>query len=297
MPIRKVFMSASSIAGPVLIVFVGMVSTATGSAVAKFLFPHVGPEGATALRLVISAAILMAWFRPWRTRLDRPQINAVLLYGTALGLMNLLFYAAIARIPVGVAVAFEIAGPLSVALFGSRRLIDLVWVALAVAGLLLLLPIGQLGSDIDPLGALMAMGAGACWAGYIVFGRRAGTRLGSDAVAWALALGAALSLPFGAAGAVSALGQPEVLALALLVALLSSAIPYALDIHALPKIPARLFGILMSAQPALATLSGLILLGELLTPAQFIGIAAVALAALGSALRASSEAKPSSRRR
>jgi inner membrane transporter RhtA len=284
-------MPAPSIAAPVLLVCLGMISTATGSAVAKFLFPSVGAEGATALRLIIAAAILMAWFRPWRTPLDGTQIRAVLLYGTALGLMNLLFYSAIARIPVGVAVAFEICGPLSVALFGSRRLIDLVWVGLAVAGLALLLPFAQIGSDIDPIGALMALGAGACWAGYIVFGRRAGTGLGPEAVAWAIALGAILVLPFGAAGAASALGQPTVLALALLVALLSSAIPYALDIHAMPKIPQRLFGILMSAQPALATLSGLIVLGEVLSPAQFAGIGAVALASLGSTIKAAQDGR------
>ncbi len=277
---------------PVLLVVLGMIATQTGASFAKMLFPLVGAQGATALRLTLAALVLVAVFRPWRHRLDRRQWRAVMLYGGAMGAMNLLFYAALTSIPLGVAVALEFTGPLAVALAGSRRPRDFFWVLMAVGGLALLLPLGHFSGDIAMSGVLLALGAGVCWAGYIVFGQRAGTGGGPHTAALGVATAAVIALPFGIAEAGSALIEPSILPLALAVALLSSAIPYALDMVALPHIPARLFGILMSAQPALAALSGLIILHERLELPQLAGIAAIVVASLGATATVGRPAPP-----
>lgn len=261
-----------------------MIFTQTGASFAKGLFPLVGAAGATALRLTLAAVVLIAVFRPWRHRLDRAQWRAVLLYGAAMGAMNLFFYAALASIPLGVAVALEFTGPLAVALAGSRKPMDFFWIALAVAGLAVLLPLGQSGGGIDPMGAALALCAGACWAGYIIFGQRAGTGGGAHIAALGVGFAAVIALPFGVVTAGTALLNPAILPIALGVALLSSAIPYALDMVALPHIPARLFGILMSAQPAFAALSGLVILHEHLTLWQTVGIVAIIAASFGATL-------------
>ncbi|WP_248305131.1 EamA family transporter [Devosia sp. 1566] len=266
----------------VSLVTLGMVATQIGASLAKGLFLLIGASGTTALRLLLSALVLAILFRPWRFRLDRAQWRAVGFYGAAMGAMNLLFYSALATIPLGVAVALEFTGPLAVALAGSRRGIDFGWVALAVLGLLFLLPLFGLSEPLDPMGVVLALAAGAFWAGYIVFGQRAGTGGGPHTVALGVGLGAALVLPFGLWSAGAAMFDPAILPLALAMALLSSAIPYSLDMLALPHLPARTFGILMSAQPALAALMGLVLLGEQLSAWQWAGIGAVMLASLGS---------------
>src|SRR5690606_2382399 len=152
-----------------------MVFTQTGASFAKQLFPAVGPAGATTLRLVLAALVLVLIFRPWRQKLDARQWRAVLAYGGAMGAMNLFFYAALTSIPLGVAVALEFTGPLAVALFGARKPLDFAWIALAVAGLAMLLPLGQSSGEIGIVGVLLALAAGGCWAGYIIFGQRAGT--------------------------------------------------------------------------------------------------------------------------
>lgn len=265
----------------VTLVTLGMLATQTGASFAKTLFPLVGAAGATTLRLTLAALVLVVVFRPWRHRLDAGQWRAVLLYGGAMGAMNLLFYAALATIPLGVAVALEFSGPLAVALFGARKRLDFAWIVLAIAGFGLLLPLGQSGGTIALPGLLFALGAGACWAGYIVFGQRAGTGGGPHVTALGVSIAAAIALPFGTSSAGAALLDPAILPLALGVALLSSAIPYALDMVALPHIPARLFGILMSAQPAFAALSGLAILGERLSVWQLAGIVAIVLASVG----------------
>ena len=198
--------------------------------------------------------------------------------------MNLFFYAALEHIPLGIAVALEFTGPLAVALFGARKPLDFFWIALAVAGFALLLPWTQTSGDISPLGVVLALCAGACWAGYIVFGQRASGDKGSGgAHIAALGVGTAalIALPFGLATAGTTLFDPAILPLGLAVALLSSAIPYALDMVALPHIPSRLFGILMSGQPALGALSGFIILSETLSLWQLGGIIAIILASLG----------------
>lgn len=258
-----------------------MVCTQIGASLAKGLFPLVGANGATALRLTLAAIVLLAIFRPWRQRLDAAQWRAVLLYGGVMGAMNLFFYAALATIPLGVAVALEFSGPLAVALVGSRRPLDFAWIALAVAGLVLLLPLGQSQGEIGMTGVLFALAAGACWAGYIIFGQRAGTGGGPHITALGVAIAAIIALPFGIASAGTDLLSPSILPIALGVALLSSAIPYALDMIALPHMPSRLFGILMSGQPALGALSGFLILSERLDLWQLTGIAAVVIASLG----------------
>jgi len=269
-----------------------MAATQTGASFAKLLFPLVGAPGATALRLTLAAIVLIAVFRPWRHRLDARQARAVLLYGGAMGAMNLFFYAALEHIPLGIAVALEFTGPLAVALLGARRLLDVLWVVLAVAGFALLLPWGATGGAISGLGVGLALCAGACWAGYIVFGQRAGTGGGPHIAALGVGTAALLVAPFGLAGAGTRLFDPAILPLGLAVALLSSAIPYALDMAALPHIPARLFGILMSAQPAFAVLSGLLILGERLAPIQAGGIAAIIAASIGATLTIARQARP-----
>jgi inner membrane transporter RhtA len=265
----------------VALVTLGMVFTQTGASFAKGLFPLVGAAGATTLRLTLAAAVLLILFRPWRQRLGPAQWRAVLAYGAVMGAMNLFFYAALQTIPLGVAVALEFTGPLAVALAGSRRPLDFAWIVLAVAGLAALLPLGQGSGDIGLPGVLLALAAGACWAGYIIFGQRAGTGGGPHITALGVSVAALIALPFGVATAGTALLDPTILPIALGVALLSSAIPYALDMVALPHIPSRLFGILMSGQPALGALSGFVILHEALNIWQLAGIAAVIVASLG----------------
>jgi inner membrane transporter RhtA len=266
---------------PVALVILGMIFTQTGASFAKALFPLVGAAGATTLRLTLAALVLVILFRPWRQKMSLAQWRTVLAYGVAMGAMNLFFYAAIASIPLGVAVALEFTGPLVVALAGSRRPLDFLWVGVAVAGLAMLLPLGQGSGDIDPIGVLLALCAGACWAGYIIFGQRAGTGGGPHITALGVSIAAAIALPFGITTAGADLLDPALLPLALGVALLSSAIPYALDMVALPHIPSRLFGILMSGQPALAALSGLVILSETLSVWQVTGIVSIIIASLG----------------
>jgi inner membrane transporter RhtA len=258
-----------------------MVFTQTGASFAKGLFPLVGAAGATTLRLTLAAVVLLLIFQPWRRRLDRRQWHAVLMYGAVMGAMNMFFYAALAHIPLGVAVALEFTGPLTVALLGSRRPPDFAWIGLAVAGLVLLLPLGQVEGDISIVGVLLALAAGACWAGYIIFGQRAGIGGGPHITALGVSVAALIAMPVGIATAGTALLDPAILPIALGVALLSSAIPYALDMVALPHMPSRLFGILMSGQPALGALSGFVILHETLSLGQLAGIAAIIVASFG----------------
>lgn len=263
-----------------------MVSIQGGAALAKSLFPRVGADGATALRLAFAALLLLAWWRPWRQSLDRKGALLVALYGAALGAMNLMFYRAIASIPLGLAVALEFTGPLALALIASRRLLDFVWVGLAGAGILLLAPIAPRGGALDLLGVAFALGAGACWALYIVFGQRAGAAQGGRATSLGMCVAAVLVVPVGVANAGSALLSADLLPAALGVGILSSALPYSLEMAAMRRLRAATFGVLMSLEPAVAALSGLWFLGERLTLTQSAAIACVMLASFGSAATA-----------
>ena len=284
-----------SAALPALAIFAAMVSTYAGAAFAKQLFPLVGSEGVVALRVGLSALLLAAFARPWRALPARADIPNLVLYGLTLGCMNLLIYRAFSRIPIGVAVSIEVMGPLGVVLLSSRRARDFVWVACAGLGLWLLLPLRAgaqlLNPALDPAGVACAAGAAFCWALYIVFGKRVSQSKqqsqGSNAVAWGMLAASVFIVPVGAAYAGTALLSPWVLAAGLAVAVLSSAAPYTLEMIALRKLPRRVFGILVSASPAVAALAGFMVLGERLAGAQWLGIGLVMLACGATAASAS----------
>jgi len=269
----------------VVSVLLAMVTIQSGASVAKQLFPVIGPAGTTALRVGFSALMLWLVFRPWRHLPKGRNWRAVIVYGICLGGMNLLFYLAIARIPLGIGVALEFTGPLAVALFSSRRRLDLLWVALALGGILLLLPDMRSVDALDPVGVMLALAAGACWAGYILFGQRAGNLAsGGITVALGMTVAAAFLVPIGVISAGSALLSWQVIPLAIAVAALSSALPYSLEMVALKNLPAQSFSVLMSLEPAIAALAGFLLLSELLSLTQWLAILLVIGASLGSTL-------------
>lgn len=269
----------------VVSVLLAMVTIQSGASVAKQLFPVIGPAGTTALRVGFSALMLWLVFRPWRHLPKGRNWRAVIVYGICLGGMNLLFYLAIARIPLGIGVALEFTGPLAVALFSSRRRVDLLWLALALGGILLLLPDMRGVDALDPIGVMLALGAGACWAGYILFGQRAGNLAsGGITVALGMTVAAAFLVPIGVISAGSALLSWQVIPLAIAVAALSSALPYSLEMVALKNLPAQSFSVLMSLEPAIAALAGFLLLSELLSLTQWLAILLVIGASLGSTL-------------
>lgn len=275
--------SSEAILLPVAVLILAMVGFQTGAALAKTLIPVVGASGAVALRLVYATLMLWIVWRPWRMRLDAKSTRTIIIYGIALGCMNLLFYCALQRIPLGIAVALEFTGPLAVAVAAAIRPLDFVWVALAVIGVLMVLPLGGASQALDWLGIVYALAAGGCWALYIVYGRRAGLQSGGQTTAMGMLIGAICIAPIGVAHAGAALFKPEILPTALAVALLSSALPYSLEMYAMTRLPARMFGVLMSIDPALAAASGLVLLGERLSWLQWTAIGCIVLASAGSA--------------
>jgi inner membrane transporter RhtA len=216
----------------------------------------------------------------------------LLLYGAVLGLMNVVFYLALARIPLGLAVTLEFVGPLGVAVFGSRRAVDMTWVLLAAAGIALVTP--WAGGGVDALGVLLALAAGACWAAYILLGGRV-SRMGpgGTAVAIGMVVAAFVALPVAVATGGFTRLTPGLFAAGLGVALLSSAIPYTMEMVALKELPARTFGILMSLEPAVAAVAGWIFLHEMLSPRQWLAVALVVAASAGATL-SSSRPKPGS---
>lgn len=275
---------ASSTLLPICLLLIAMVSIQTGASLAKSLFPLVGAEGITTLRLSIGTLILFIIFRPWRMRFAAGSRLPLFIYGLTLGAMNYLFYLSLRTLPLGIAVALEFTGPLAVAMFSSRRAIDFLWVILAVVGLWFLLPLGHNMDSIDPLGAACALGAGACWAVYIICGQKAGGDHGPGTVAVGSLIAAAVFCPIGAWQAGRALLNIDILPIALAVAVLSTALPYSLEIIALPRIPARTFGTLMSLEPALAALSGMLFLNEHLTTVQWLALGAIIAASMGATL-------------
>ena len=266
---------------PVSALLLAMLSFQFGAALAKQLFPLVGAEGATAIRLGLGAVILWLLRRPWRNLARDRDWKSLVGYGLTLGLMNLFFYMALRTLPLGIAVALEFLGPLAIALFGSRRALDLLWVALVIAGLALLLPYGEHAQALDPVGVAYALAAAAGWASYIVLGRRAGAAFGNDAVALGSAIGALVAVPVGVAHAGSALFSLSALPFGIGVAILSSALPYSLEMFALTRLPARTIGILVSIEPAMGALLGLAFLDEHLSTFQWLAIAAVIVASMG----------------
>jgi inner membrane transporter RhtA len=272
---------------------VGSISSVQcGAALATTLFGRVGPAGAVLLRSGFAALILLAVAHRDLHPLRGRALRDVLLFGISLAAMNLSFYAAIDRLPLGVAVTFEFSGPLAVAVFGSRRRADLLWAGLAALGIFLLS--GQLGggAPIDLGGALLALLAGGFWAAYILLSARVGGRSeGLGGLAVAMAISAVLVIPFGVAQGGGELGSPAVLAAGLGVGLLSSAIPYALEIEALRRLPNAVFGVLMSLEPAVAALVGFVALSQGLSWSEAVAIALVVVASAG-ALRSAATPAP-----
>ena len=260
-----------------------MVCFQSGAALAKHLFPLVGASGATALRTGFAAIMLFAVWRPWRVRCTRSEAWTILLYGMSIGWMNLCFYSSLKTIPLGIAVALEFTGPLAVAVAASRRPLDYVWIAMAVAGLLALLPLHIGSQRLDPVGLTLALGAGALWAMYIVFGRKAGAAHGGQITALGMLVGALMIVPIGLSQNGAMLFSPAVLPLGIGVAVISSALPYSLEMIAMPRIPTRMLGVLLSLDPALGAVSGLIFLGESLTWLQWGAIVCIMAASAGSA--------------
>jgi inner membrane transporter RhtA len=260
---------------------VAMISVQMGAALVKGLFPVAGVAGATTLRLGLASLILAAVWRPWRLRPTARQARSILAYGIAMGCMNLCFYSALSRIPLGIAVALEFTGPLTVAIAASHRPVDYLWVALAALGLLTLLPLGQ--GSVSAAGVVFALAAGVCWAFYIVFGRKAGAAHGGATTAMGTIVGALVIAPIGVTQAGRSMLDAAILPAALGVAILSSALPYSLEMFALTRMPTRTFGVLMSAEPALAALSGLAFLQERLSVIQWAAVASIMAASAGSA--------------
>ncbi|SHN20331.1 inner membrane transporter RhtA [Duganella sacchari] len=246
------------------------------------LFPLVGAQGTTAVRVGFSALLLLLFYRPWRRQLSWADARTVALYGLALGAMNLCFYMALRTIPFGIAVAIEFAGPLTVALLSSRRAIDFLWVALAAAGLGLLLPVVPSAEALDPVGLAYAIAAAVCWGTYIVFGKRASHLHSGLSVPLGLLMAALLVVPVGVIHVGSALLSPTVLAVGVGVALLSSAIPISLEMVALKRLSRQSFGIMISLEPAVAAVLALILLDEYLSALQWLAIGLIILASMGS---------------
>jgi inner membrane transporter RhtA len=274
---------------PLLAVLGSVVALGIGTSFAKQLFPQVGSLGTTALRVGFSALLLLLIWRPWRWPLSRADARSLLRYGVALGCMNLMFYQSLQSIPFGVAVAIEFSGPLAVAMFSSRKPVDFIWLALAVLGLGLLLPLGHDVASLDPTGVGFALGAAACWAAYIVFGKRVGHLHAGHSVALGLSVAALTVVPLGIWHAGSALLDPQILLFGLGGAAVSSAIPISLEMVALKRLPQEAFGIMTSLEPAVAALMGLMLLGEHLTGLQWLAIACTMLAAAGSSVTAGHE--------
>jgi len=262
------------------LVILGLTFQEVGASIAVLLFPTVGPAGMVSLRLVFSAALLLAIARPKLRGIPARSWVIVSLFGVALGTMNLLFYESLSRIHLGTAVTIEVLGPLVLSVIVARRAAAWLWAALALAGVLLL---GRGGfDDLDPIGVLFAIGAGACWAGYIIASRHTGGAFrGLDGLAIAMAIGAIITLPLGIAQAGTTLLQPQVLLFGAGVALLSSAIPYALELIALRRMPAAAFSVLMSCAPAIATAAGFVLLGQQIGWLQAAGMALVIAASIG----------------
>lgn len=268
---------------PQLLVVAAATSLQTGSAVATRLFDAVGVPGVLALRMGVAALLLVLLGRAWRHVPRGRGAVAVVALGAVLGTMNVLFYLALERIPLGVTVALELVGPLGVAVAGSRRAKDLLWVGLAAAGVLVLTnPFAAAGTGLDPVGVLLALGAGTCWGGYVLVGSRvARAAPGTSGLAWAMALSCLALVPYGVTSAGTDLLAPAVLATGALVGVMSSVLPYSLEMVAMRRVSPRGFGIMLSLQPAVATVAGLVVAGQRLSAVTLAGIALVVAASLG----------------
>lgn len=265
---------------PIFLVVLSITSTQIGAALAHHLFGILGPAGTVLLRLGFAAIILVLTPGGLPSRAPRAAYIPAFLFGLTLACMNFSFYYALARIPLGIAVTIELSGPLLIAVLGSRRIIDFVWILLAGSGIFLFAP--WTGATLDPLGVLLALVAGGFWACYILLSARVGQLFpGRSGLALAMCVGAALMVPVGVLSAGPSLLNPLVLVAGCGVALLSSALPYSLEIEALRRLPTHVFGIMMSLEPAVAALAGFLLLSEHLDGRDIIALVLVTVATLG----------------
>jgi len=273
------------------LVVAGLICQEVGAAVAVTVFPQVGSTGMVALRLFFSAVVLLIVFRPRLRGRTRADWLTVVAFGLVLATMNTLFYAALNYLHLGVTLTFEILGPLILSVVISRRASSWLWAVLAFGGVALLARGGF--TDLDPLGVVLALGAGAMWVGYILLAGRTGQHFSRlDGLAIAMAIGAIVTVPFGVATAGAAIFRPEVLLFGFAVALLSSAIPYGLELLALRRMPASTFSILLSLAPGLAAVAGYVILGQTLEPLDAAAIALVVIASMGAVRAASRRPAP-----
>jgi len=285
MPNNSANNSSASLVLSITLLLVAIMSVYVGATLAKQLFPLIGAQGAVALRLGLGALILCALMRPWRARLAWGNARWLLAYGVSIGGMNLMFYMAIQYIPLGIGVALEFLGPLGLALLYSRRLLDLLWVALAATGVWMLMPHTD-AAALEIKGILLALGAGFCWALYIVFGQKSGAQNGQHTVTLGMLVGALMVLPVGLHSVGTDLFALSILPIALGMAVLSAALPFSLEMYAMTRMPTRTFSILMSLEPVFGALIGLLLLHEVLSLTQWLAIATIVAASSGAAATA-----------
>ena len=277
--------------GPVGLVAIGLICQEVGASFAVLLFPSVGVIGMVSLRLAFSAIVLLAVARPRLRGHSRNDWLIVTAFGITLALLNALFYEALARVPLGATITIEVLGPLVLSVVISRRASSWLWAALALTGVVILSQ-GSFG-DLDPVGVAFAFGAAAMWAGYILLSARTGARFPRlDGLALAMTVGAVITVPFGIASAGPVIFRPSILLLGAAVALLSSTIPYTLELIALRRLPSATFSILMSLSPAIATTAGFLILGQKFTGVAFVAIGLVIAASIGAVLSASRAARP-----
>lgn len=265
-------------------VILAMVSLTAGASIAKGLFPLIGPQGVTALRLAIGFVLLSLVFRPWQAKIGRHNAVSLIGYGASMGLLNLMFYFSIERIPLAIAIAIELMGPLLLAVASSRKAADFLWIALASVGLLLLIPITEHAASLDPVGVMFALAAGVFWALYIFFGKRASGSNGTATVAIGMGIAACVVAPFGIVEAGLDLLKAEILAVALVVAVLSSAFPYSLEMIGLRRLPISAYGTLSSAEPAVGAVVAFLLLDQRLSWLQLAAIVIIIGALIGAVL-------------
>ncbi len=269
----------------VLLLIIAMCSIQGGATIAKQIFPILGPAGTSALRLFFATVILWIVFRPWKAMVSVAQLKKLSVYGTCLGLMNLSFYYALERIPLGLAVSLEFTGPLAVAIFTSKKKTDYIWAVLAGIGIYLILPSLSGAGSLDPVGIALAVTAGGFWAGYILYGKKAGKDVaGGLAATWGMTFAAAVVIPVGLFTSAQKLFSLDILPFGIGVAILSSALPYTLEMISLKKIPTKTFGVLMSLEPAIAAFMGLLFLHEELTALQWFAMVLIMISSLGSSL-------------
>lgn len=275
-----------------LLVILSMISLVSGAAVAKSLFEVLGAESTSVLRLAAAALLLSLFWRPWKQKLAKDQLTNILLYGGCLGLMNFTFYLSIQRLPIALAIAIEFLGPLAIAILHSRKLVDFIWILLASLGILLILPLSNVNSDLDPIGILYALIAAGFWAFYIKQGQKTASKVPpSIAIPMGMFFGFLVTLPFGFKNIGIAFTNTHILLSVLAVGLLSSAIPYSLEFIALKKLPPKNFSLLLSLEPAIGALGALIFLNERLNTTEMIAIACVIAASVGSTLSSKFEKK------